>query len=169
MLSATHKMTEQLVAATAPIFRSNPNYETILQSACLWFARIIQSTPDKGEEFKILDQAHEDIAHALEQFLKLEEQASIEKASERDRLVSKLEQGIEGFGNLSVVNGNEPGPALVGETVIVEKEIDFTDDQIKTVITKLLDAYCQPGLEEENDVASAIEESLGEEAEEDRS
>ena len=122
MQSIVHKTVESMTQALGPIFRETSDWETIRLATVMVMARVIQATPYKGKELEIFDATSNDILHALEQMLQLEEQAVNARAAERDRTRSLVESGIEGFGNLAVVNGSEPGPALVGEPAVVEAE-----------------------------------------------
>lgn len=157
MLSKIHTLTEKLTAATAPIFAEHRTYDDILAAMCLLMARVVQASPDKGNEFVVLDNAHHQIAHALSEFLKLEAQAANAKAAERDRLKSAVEAGIAGFGALAPVNGHEPGPALVGDAPSAMEKV--SDESLKSVINALHKTFCEPSQENENDVASAVEET----------
>lgn len=140
MKSIIHKLCDEMMQALGPILHTyGDDWENIRVATCLVMARVIQATPHKGLEQSILTQTQEDIANALTQFLQLEEQAVNARAAEKDRTRSLIEGGIAGFGNLTVVNGSEPGPSLVGEPAIVETE--------------------RPSQEDIHDVQSAIEEA----------
>ena len=104
MKSATHKLTEQILAVLGPIFRDNPHYETILQSMSLVMARVVQSTPDKSKEFAVLDAAHEHMSHALNEYLKIE--ADLE--SKREARAKVVSRGLDAFSEFArePVNGD---------------------------------------------------------------
>lgn len=89
MKSATHKMCEELTAAVGPIFRENPDYETILAAMSLVMARICQAGP-KGQELRALEHSQSLQGQALDNFLN-EEQA-IEESKTK-----VVERGIDGF------------------------------------------------------------------------
>ena len=121
MLAKTHKFVETAMHDLGPVLHATQHdYDTILQGMSLIMARIIQATPQTGDETQVKDQAFHYITQALEQFIQLEQEAVNAKAAERDRLRTAIEKSINGFG-------------------------------------KQFDA---PSLEDENDVASAIEESF---------
>lgn len=146
--------------ALGPVFHLyGDDWENIRVATCLLMARVIQSTPHRGLEQSILAQSQQDIGHALDQFLKLEEEAVKAKEAARDRTHSVLEAGIEGFGALAPVNGNEAGPALVGEPAVVETPAkDFYDETNEG-----------PSPEDIHDVQSAIEAEMERDAEADES
>lgn len=102
MKSAIHRLTEDLTRITGPLFHETKDYQTILHACCLFFARVIQSTPDKGKEDKVVEEAFQHIKYNLNEFLKIE--ASIEtQKEERAEMVAK---GIEGFADLEPVGGH---------------------------------------------------------------
>ena len=102
MKSAIHRLTEDLTRITGPLFHETKDYQTILHACCLFFARVIQSTPNKGKEDKVVEEAFQHIKYNLNEFLKIE--ASIEtQKEERAEMVAK---GIEGFAELG--NTSEP-------------------------------------------------------------
>lgn len=137
MLSATHRLTETITNALGPIFRDNPDYPTIVDAMCLVMARVIQASPDKGREFKLLDHVHMQTAHCLEEFIKLEEQL----AAQREVRQNVLDKGVDGFAELGRINGarhgseddvevvepKEDGPLLEPEEefVVPENTIEF--------------------------------------------
>ena len=122
MQSNVHKTVESMTQALGPVFQQVQDWETIRLATVMVMARVIQATPYKGKELEIFDATTNDLLHALEQMLQLEEQAVNARAAERDRVRATVEKGIDGFGALTVVNGSEPGPALVGEPTVVETE-----------------------------------------------
>jgi hypothetical protein len=158
MLSRIHVLTEKLTAATAPIFMEHKTYDDILAAMCLLMARIVQSTPEKGQELQVLDNAQNQISHALTQFLKLEEQIINARAAERDRARKLVEDGIAGFGDLTVVNGNEFGPAFVGKPVAIEAETTLQIDDRLPEDDEFPDSFEATSSKDQNDMASDIED-----------
>lgn len=125
MLSRVHTLTEKLTQATGPIFRDHPDYADILQASCLWFARVIQATPDRGKEFEVLDEANHYVAHALQSFLELETEAALAKAAERDRALS----GVEGFADFAgPLNGHAAGESPVVDPHYRDEEGKLTPE-----------------------------------------
>jgi hypothetical protein len=100
MKSTIHNLTEEITKAIGPIFRERSNYNEILPAMCLVMARVIQSTPDKGNESKVFEDACEQIGHALTEFLKIENEFDAKKAEKR----KKLAEGIDGFSKLAKPN-----------------------------------------------------------------
>jgi hypothetical protein len=86
-------MTEEITKALGPVFQKNPDYETIFPAMCMCMARVIQSTPDRGNELLIMEDAYTEIKHALTQFL------AIEHAKEAQAKV--VVEGIDGFAGLA--------------------------------------------------------------------
>lgn len=152
MKSKTHALTEQILADLGPIFRDNPHYETILQAMSLVMARVVQSTPDKGKEFGVLDAAHEYMSHALNEYLKIE--ADLESKREaRDKVVSRGLDAFAEFGrepingghdNLVAFNGGMGPDAQANAEAEAQQEHPKTPEefaaQIKGVGFRLIDA-----------------------------
>jgi hypothetical protein len=87
-----------------PIFKKNPDYETIFPAMCMCMARVIQSTPDRGDELLVMEDAYNEIKHALNQFLAIEREKEATKA--------KLDAGIAGFTEMCATSDGEYyGPA----------------------------------------------------------
>ena len=97
-------MTEDISKALGPIFKKNPDYETIFPAMCMCMARVIQSTPDRGDELLVMEDAYNEIKHALNQFLAIEREKEATKA--------KLDAGIAGFTEMCATSDGEYyGPA----------------------------------------------------------
>jgi len=104
MLASTHKLTEALTAAIAPVLRKHPDYPTITQAIALVVARIAQSTPDKGKEEEQLNAIFDTASDALDQFLQIEANALAEKTTLKTQVVG----AINGFERFAAI---EPGSA----------------------------------------------------------
>jgi hypothetical protein len=89
MKSATHKLCEEITTAIGPLFRENPDYETILAAMSLVMARVCQAGP-KGHEMRALQHSQRLQDQALDNFLN-EEKAINEAKAE------VVERGIDGF------------------------------------------------------------------------
>lgn len=89
MKSATHKMCEELTAAIGPVFRANPDYETILAAMSLVMARVCQSSP-KGQEDRAMAHSQKLQIQALANFL--DEEQALEESKAK-----VVERGIDGF------------------------------------------------------------------------
>ena len=98
MKNATFKMYEEITEAIGPIFRENPDYETILAAMSLVMARIYQAGP-KGHELRALEHSQSLQGQALDKFLN-EEQA-IEESKAK-----VVERGIDGFAQFSRDSAN---------------------------------------------------------------
>jgi hypothetical protein len=106
MKSAVHRMTEDISKALGPIFQKNPDYETIFPAMCMCMARVIQSTPDRGDELLVMEDAYNEIKHALNQFLAIER--------EKEAKAKVVVEGIDGFSGLARAEERpviEPGSA----------------------------------------------------------
>jgi len=93
MKATIHNLTDEITTALGPIFRKNPDYSTIFSSMCLVMARVVQSTPDKGEELLVMEDAYNEIKHALKEFIKLEKEYEAIKEAKK----AKLDEGIASF------------------------------------------------------------------------
>jgi len=106
MKAKVHKLAETITASLGPIFRENPNYETILQAMSLVMARVIQASPDRGDELLVMEDAYNEIKHALNQFLAIER--------EKEAKAKVVVEGIDGFSGLARAEEQpviEPGSA----------------------------------------------------------
>ena len=107
MKAKTHKLVEQILAAIGPVFKQHPEYDTILEAMSLVMARVIQATPEKGNEHLIAEDSSIMVSNALREFLKLEQAYEAEQAAKK----AKLDEGIGNFSRFAVVNGAEQ-PAI---------------------------------------------------------
>ena len=98
MKSATHKLCEELTAAIGPVFRQNPDYETILAAMSLVMARVCQAGP-KGQELRALEHSQSLQGQALDNFLNEEEAIEESKAK-------VVERGIDGFSEFGRESSN---------------------------------------------------------------
>lgn len=141
---------DSIMLAIGPIFHDVKDYETIRLAMVVVMSKVIQATPYRGMEMQVFDATSNDILHALEQLLKIEE-------VERAKLAEKIDRGINGFENLveagPVTILSESGPALVGEVVAFDPAFaskEETEAFIETV---------KPTSEDINDVRSAQEKA----------
>jgi hypothetical protein len=102
MKSNIHRAVEDITKAVAPILFKIQDYDVIFPAMCMVMARVIQSTPDRGEEMDVLEDSYNEIKHALTQFLAIENEKEAQKA--------KLDQGINGFDKFAQPK-IEPGSA----------------------------------------------------------
>ena len=93
MKAKIKNLTDELIAAVGPVFARHQDYDDIFAAMCLVMARVIQSTPDRGEELLVMEDAYTEIKHALTQFL------AIEHAKENQAKV--VAEGIDGFAGLA--------------------------------------------------------------------
>jgi hypothetical protein len=103
MQNKIHSLTETITKALGPIFRENPEYNTILNAMCLVMARVVQATPDKGQELATLDGAVGLIKHALNEYIALE--AKLEAVKVKQDQV--IDRGIDAFTFLAEEKGEE--------------------------------------------------------------
>jgi len=134
MKAKTHKLVEQILAAIGPVFKQHPEYDAILEAMSLVMARVIQATPEKGNEHLIAEDSSIMVSNALREFLKLEQAYEAEQAAKK----AKLDEGINGFDRFAVVEQDviEPGSAgdypdnpnqNVAKTVAPFKDLDQED------------------------------------------
>jgi hypothetical protein len=102
MKSNIHRAVEDITKAVAPILFKIQDYDVIFPAMCMVMARVIQSTPDRGEEMDVLEDSYNEIKHALNQFLQIEREKEATKA--------KLDKGISGFNGFAQPT-IEPGSA----------------------------------------------------------
>jgi hypothetical protein len=112
MKAKTHKLVEQILASLAPIFKAHPDYSTILEAMSLVMARVIQATPDKGNEHLVFEDARFLIQDALEKFVQLEKEYEAQQQAKK----KIVESGINGFDKFA-----EP---------VIEPEIASPDEYI---------------------------------------
>ena len=99
MKAKIHTLVERMTEALGPVFHAHPDYNDILQATCLVMARVLQSTPDRGSELTLCEEAFRITNTALIKFLDAEEAIQERKA----KIMAK---GIDGFNKLV-----EPGSA----------------------------------------------------------
>ena len=142
------------------VFRKYQDFESIRLAMCVVMAKVIQATPDVGKELEIFDASSNDILHALEQLLQIE-------AAEKAKLAEKFDRGINGFANLVEAGPveilSDAGPALVGD--IIDAANKLTEEEYEKLKEGVIKLHMpdKPSAEDENDVASAIEEAGREE------
>ena len=93
MKSKIHNLIEDITKAVGPIFYKVQDYDVIFPAMCCVMARVIQSTPDKGNELLIMEDAYSEIKHALTQFLAIER--------EKEAKAKVVVEGIDGFAGLA--------------------------------------------------------------------
>lgn len=93
MKAKIKNLTDEILAALAPIFIKHKDYDDIFNAMCLVMGRIVQATPDKGNELLIMEDAYTATKHALVEFLKLEKAYEAEQAAKK----AKLDEGIISF------------------------------------------------------------------------
>ena len=162
MKASVKNTVDQIMAAIGPVFYQVKDYETIRLATAIVMAKVILSTPDTGKELEIFDATSNDILHALEQLLQIE-------AAEKAKLAQKLDRGINGFAHLVEAEPatilSESGPALVGDVIAAANK--FTEEEYEELKESVIKLHTpdRPSAEDENDVASAIEESEKKDAE----
>ena len=93
MKAKIKNLTDELIAAVGPVFAKHQDYDDIFNAMCLVMARVVQSTPDKGNELLLMEDAYMATKHALNEFLKLEKAYEAEQAAKK----AKLDEGIVSF------------------------------------------------------------------------
>lgn len=91
-------MAEAINQAIGPIFHANPDYKTICEAIALTVARISQSTPAKGNEYKEMEEIFNLANHALEQFLNEEERQLEAKSKIIQRNIESFSEIVRGDG-----------------------------------------------------------------------
>ena len=93
MKAKIKNLTDDILAALGPIFAKHQDYDDIFNAMCLVMARVVQASPDKGEELLIMEDAYTATKHALNEFLKLEKAYEAEKAAK----AQVVAEGIDKF------------------------------------------------------------------------
>lgn len=123
------KVVTDCMSALGPVFHEVRDFETIRLAMAVVMAKVIQATPNRGDEMIIHDQTEKDIRDALTQLLEIEANQT-----------SKLAQTID-FSEFARINGHSAA-GLVGEPTL---DPHLTPHSINP--------------EDSNDVQSAIEEA----------
>jgi len=76
MTVKTKQMADRITQTIGPIFQEQPNYSVILDAMCIVMARVIQSAPDGGNKYDILNYANENVGNILLTFLEIERNAT---------------------------------------------------------------------------------------------
>ena len=134
---------DSIMLACGPIFHDVQDYETIRLAMVVVMAKVIQATPERGRELQLFDITSNDILHALEQLLKIEE-------AERAKLKSTIAAGIDAFDSLG--ESDSIGPALVAIEKSAEEHLTLGAQK----------PALMPSQEDINDVRSAQEEAASE-------
>jgi hypothetical protein len=114
MQSKVKTTVDSIMLALGPIFHEVKDYETIRLAMVVVMSKVIQATPERGKELQLFDITSNDILHALEQLLKIEE-------TERAKLKSTIAAGIDAFDSLG--ESDSIGPALVAIEKAAEEHL----------------------------------------------
>jgi hypothetical protein len=109
MKAKIKNLTDEILGALAPVFKKYQDYDDIFNAMTLIMARVIQATPDKGNELLIMEDAYSAIKHALGEFLKLEKAYEAEQAAKAQVVAEGIDKFAEfGRSEQPVI---EPGSA----------------------------------------------------------
>lgn len=138
MKSTVHRMTEEITKALGPIFHKTPEYDVIFPAMCMCMARVIQSTPDVGQELDVLEDAHNEIKHALTQFLEIER--------EKEAKAKIVDSGINGFDQFAqpVIEPGSAGDHPDNPNQNVAKTVEPFDNQRQDEYTTGEGPYSEP-------------------------
>lgn len=120
MKAKTHKLADEITYGLGPLFRANPDYGTILSAMCVVMARVIQSTPEKGNESRAFEFACEQISAALSEFLRIENEENAKKEDQKE----KLDAGISGFDKFAKQSNPEQRDAREDNIIPFNKEAE---------------------------------------------